>query len=90
MTYRGHIKNGQVVLDEPAELAEGAPVEVVVQNSPLADTHSIWDDLLEFAGKAQGLPPDFADEHDHYIHGTPEAANSNDLFCGYFLSTGAV
>jgi hypothetical protein len=33
MTYRGHIKNGTVVLDLPAELPEGAPVEVTVLTS---------------------------------------------------------
>jgi hypothetical protein len=28
MTYRGHIKNGQIALDEPARLPEGAEVKV--------------------------------------------------------------
>ena len=28
MTYRGHIKNGVAVLDEPADLPEGTPVVV--------------------------------------------------------------
>ena len=28
MTYRGHVENGVIVLDEPAELPEGAPVRV--------------------------------------------------------------
>lgn len=27
--------------------------------------------LLEVAGTAQGLPPDFAHNHDHYLHGAP-------------------
>jgi hypothetical protein len=27
--------------------------------------------LLSLAGIAKGLPRDFADNHDHYIHGTP-------------------
>lgn len=72
MTYRGHIKNGQVVLDEPVSLSEGMPVDIVVQDSAPSGESSIWDDLLEFAGKAEGLPPDFAAEHDHYIHGTPK------------------
>ncbi len=26
--------------------------------------------LLEIAGTAEGLPPDFAHNHDHYLHGT--------------------
>jgi hypothetical protein len=30
MTYRGHIKNGQVLLDEPASLPEGAEVNIEV------------------------------------------------------------
>ncbi len=28
MTYRGHIKNGQILLEEPAPLPEGARVNV--------------------------------------------------------------
>ena len=27
--------------------------------------------LLEVAGTAQGLPNDLAQNHDHYLHGTP-------------------
>ncbi len=30
MTYRGHVKNGQIKLDEPARLPEGARVSVDV------------------------------------------------------------
>ncbi len=28
MTYRGHIKNGMAVLDEPGDLPEGTPVVI--------------------------------------------------------------
>ena len=28
MTYRGHVKNGQILLDEPTRLPEGATVNV--------------------------------------------------------------
>ena len=28
--------------------------------------------LLEIAGTAEGLPPDFAENHDHYLHGAPK------------------
>jgi hypothetical protein len=31
MTNRGHVKNGQIMLDEPARLPEGAPVRVEVE-----------------------------------------------------------
>jgi len=30
MTYRGHVKNGQIMLDEPTPLPEGAGVNVEV------------------------------------------------------------
>ena len=30
MTYRGHIRNGQITLDEPAPLPEGAQVNVEI------------------------------------------------------------
>lgn len=29
------------------------------------------DSLLPLAGTVEGLPPDFAMNHDHYLHGTP-------------------
>ena len=33
-------------------------------------TERSWGEaLLEVAGTAHGLPPDFADNHDHYLHG---------------------
>lgn len=28
--------------------------------------------LLEFAGKAEGLPPDYSTNLDHYLHGVPK------------------
>jgi hypothetical protein len=33
VTYRGHIQNGQIVLDEPTELPDGAAVAVQVLES---------------------------------------------------------
>ncbi len=29
------------------------------------------DGLLEIAARIEGLPPDFAKNHDHYLHGLP-------------------
>ncbi len=70
MTYRGHVKNGQITLDEPAPLPEGAEVQVeVVDNGEVRPT--IWDKLLKLAGTVEG-PEDWARNHDHYIHGTPK------------------
>lgn len=34
LTYRGHVRNGQIALDEPARLPEGAAVNVQVVTAP--------------------------------------------------------
>jgi hypothetical protein len=74
MTYRGHIKNGQIMLDEPVELPEGGVVnvEIVDNGSKISEGEpTIWAKLLELAGTIEG-PEDWAKNHDHYIHGTPK------------------
>ena len=69
MTYRGHIRNGQIVLDEPAKLPEGAEVDVALVE---AARPTIWEKLSKLAGTVDGLPPDMAKNHDHYLYGTPK------------------
>lgn len=78
MTYRGHVANGVVVLDEPVTLPEG--LAVIVEPSPAGKQESARDEhtetlgqrLLRHAGKAKGLPQDMAENHDHYLYGTPK------------------
>jgi hypothetical protein len=76
MTLLGHVKNGRIELDTPVALPEGATVqiEVTVPPPPLndADDKSLAQMLLKYAGKAVGLPPDAARNHDHYLYGTPK------------------
>jgi hypothetical protein len=78
MTYRGHVKGGQITLDEPVLLPEGIAVNIEVvekQFPPLDDVSSeptIWDELLKLAGTVEGLPSDMAKNHDHYLYGTPK------------------
>ena len=76
MTYRGHIKNGTVVLDEPVQLPEGAAVEVNVAEAPkpLHAPRSLYDALAPVVGRAQGLPADGSLNHDHYLYGVPKRA----------------
>jgi hypothetical protein len=70
MTYRGHIKNGQILLNEPVALPEGAEVNVeVIENGEPQVT--IWDKLLELAGTVEG-PTDWPKKNDHYLYGTPK------------------
>jgi hypothetical protein len=75
MTYRGHVKNGQILLDEPVVLPEGAEVRIEVAQEPAQngkDSPSVWDELLDLAGTVHGLPVDAAKNHDHYLYGTPK------------------
>jgi hypothetical protein len=68
MTIAGTFKNGVVVLDDSRGLSEGTRVEVVIPEGNHAPT---LQGLLQFAGTVNDLPPDLAEQHDHYIHGTP-------------------
>jgi len=78
MVYRGHVKNGVVVLDETATLPEGVEVKIELSNSeqdvPLLDENgqTLGQKLLKHAGKAIGLPADLAVNHDRYLYGTVE------------------
>lgn len=72
MTYRGRVKGNHIIMDEPLNLPDGTEVRVEVP-SGAADTVSegrtMYDDLKQFIGIIDDLPPDFALNHDHYIRG---------------------
>jgi len=70
MTYKGHVENGVIVLDEPVPLQEGTKVRVEPDESGRELT--LAERLKDVIGIVKGLPPDFAAQHDHYIHGTPK------------------
>ena len=84
MTLEGVVKGGVIVLNDGTPLAEGTKVQVVVVpetpqtkspggdapvDKPMSDLAKM---LLKHAGTITDLPEDFADQHDHYIHGTPK------------------
>jgi hypothetical protein len=68
MTYRGHVQNGVVVLDEPAKLPDGTSVDVQPVPPP---EPTLGEKLLKYAGIVEG-PPDLAINHDHYLYGVPK------------------
>lgn len=75
MTVNGIVQNGAIVLDNGATLPEGVRVEVIVKDAgePTGGENvSLRDVLAGFAGCMEGLPPDMAAQHDHYLHGTPK------------------
>ena len=61
---RAHIHNGQIVLDEPVELPEGAAVEVLLPDNDelTADERSELDAALEESA-AQFARGEFEDAH---------------------------
>jgi hypothetical protein len=78
MVYRGHVEKGVVVLDEPVVLPDGLAVNVEltqsVQQGPTIGKceETLGQKMLRHAGKAVGLPSDLAENHDHYLYGTPK------------------
>ena len=73
MTYRGHVKNGVVLLDEPVGLPDGTEVDVSPRGEPGDGAEpTLGEKLLQYAGKARGLPSDLARNHDHYLYGVPK------------------
>lgn len=75
MVYRGVVKNGVVVLPEGAELPDGTQVRVepvaggeeVVNEGP-----TLLEQFADVIGTVPELPPDMAQQHDHYLHGAPK------------------
>lgn len=72
MSYRGHVKNGQVVFDESVELPDGTEVRVDVIEPPQQsgeNGRTLLETLEPLRGQAQGLPEDAAANVDHYLYG---------------------
>lgn len=75
MRCSGTVKNGVIVPDRSGALPEGARVQVkILRKSRRAKRRVAAPGvaLLRFAGQATGLPPDLAENHDHYLHGLPK------------------
>ena len=77
MTLRGRIKNGRVELDQPVDLPEGTDVEVEVRPAPTGGEQGpTWAEVFgDLAGSLEALPPDLAENHDHYAHGAPKGVD---------------
>jgi hypothetical protein len=76
MLLEGTVINGTIVLDGDEKLPEGARVEVALKDpeasAPERGKPTLSERLLKRAGTVPGLPADMAEQHDHYIHGTPK------------------
>jgi hypothetical protein len=67
MAYVGKVTNGTVVLPPEANLPEGTEVRV----EPIA-RESLAKRLKNVIGAVYDMPSDWAENHDHYIHGAPK------------------
>jgi hypothetical protein len=71
MTLHGTLNKGIVVLDQAAPWPEGTRVEVIAHTGE-EKKMTLAKLLLRHAGAVPDLPSDMAENHDHYIHGTPK------------------
>jgi len=71
MTYRGHVEDGAIVLDEPLDLPNGAVVRIEVagvgQSMDPKSVRSLAESLAGVIGKAEGVPTDWSENHDGYL-----------------------
>jgi hypothetical protein len=78
MTYRGRVKNGAVHFDEAPDLPDGTEVDVRPVRRPARSRDgrhrrpTLAERLASVIGKAEGLPPDFSVNLDHYLYGAPK------------------
>jgi len=78
MEYPGHVRKGVIVLDRRVKLEDGTEVTVRPLDQPDAKSgrkkkgKTLLERLAPIVGKAEGLPSDFARNHDHYLHGQPK------------------
>jgi hypothetical protein len=73
MLLEGVVRNGKIEPDPPKELPEGARVIVTpkAENAHSESSPTLLS-LMKLVGTCDDLPVDFAEQHDHYIHGTPK------------------
>ncbi|MDQ3011620.1 MAG: hypothetical protein M3X11_13045 [Acidobacteriota bacterium] len=82
----GTVHQGVIVIDSPVKLPEGQTVKIIVEaplvieaSSKKTQTETVGQRLMKFAGTIEGLPPDFALNHDHYLFGAEKRdADSGD------------
>lgn len=78
MTHRGTVRSGVIVLPDDVALPEGTEVVIVVPEGGPTGTagDGVWAKLADLGRWAESqpsdLPPDLAENHDHYLHGRPK------------------
>jgi hypothetical protein len=72
-TYMGEIRGGVVVFEgSPPPLPQGTRVRIEPVAADEESTPTLAERLKPIIGSVKGLPSDLAEQHDHYLHGTPK------------------
>jgi hypothetical protein len=72
MSYTGTVENGVVKLPPEAQWPDGTRVRLEALEPP-AGRHRFVEELRAIAATMPSdLPAEWAEQHDHYIHGTPK------------------
>ncbi len=72
----GHFDGQRVILDDPvpADIAPDTPVRVLFDAGAASgngDGHEVLAAIAQLAVADDDLPADFAEQHEHYVKGTP-------------------
>jgi hypothetical protein len=74
MSITAIVENDTIKL--PVHVPDGTKVEITLPPAMPSEqpkgAGSFFDSIRDLIGSADGLPEDYAAEHDHYIHGTPK------------------
>jgi hypothetical protein len=77
MTYRGKVQGGTIVLENGADLPEGALVRIELLPGEELAPGSATDPLLEMTSLAvETWIPDLATNVDHYLCGKPKSGEA--------------
>ena len=78
MSFTATVENDTIKLPPGLHLPDGMMVSVAAVESPRpADPEprgTFAGRYQKYVGIADDLPPDFAQNHDHYLHGAPKRA----------------
>ena len=71
MTFRAHVENGAIVIDDSVTLEEGMRLEIAILNRGSVDAEEIIlsrrETIQRFAGVIDGMPADWSENHDFYL-----------------------
>jgi hypothetical protein len=73
VVLNGRFDGRKIILDDPIPkgIEANAPVRVIFTEETPSQTQPVLDRIARMA-RPGGLPPDFAEQHEHYVKGTPK------------------